>query len=177
MRLSRRAQHSLNPWSHSRLIGRAFQNSGFDTCVGDSLFDVADEHFDHRFFAAQNRARSLKMKIKRQIVVGVNARSHDDVNRGLFRNSLDARNIPAKSDDSQINNGIHAASLQLVHPRDGIGDALFFVAPGFQKVLHDLRRKHKDVFVHQRHAKLRNVNSAAHGVDGCHLISPFVAVD
>src|SRR5207248_2608313 len=138
---------------------------------GDAFGDVAHEHVAHELRAAKLCARPLKVEVHRYVVVGVDARGDDDVEVGGAGDAFNARDVAAQADDREINDGINAARLQLVEPRDGISDATFFITPAFGVILHDLCRKHKNVFVHQRDAETVGVYGATHGVDLRHIAS------
>jgi AcrR family transcriptional regulator len=52
-----RTQDSLHTGSHSGLVGSTLQNACLNTCTGNALANVADEHFRHQLGAVQHGSR------------------------------------------------------------------------------------------------------------------------
>ena len=75
---------------------------------------------------------------QRHVVVGVQAGGDDDVQVGGRRDAGDPRDVAAQPDHREVDDGVHAARLELVEPVDRVGHALRFVAPRFGVVLRDL---------------------------------------
>ncbi len=155
-------QHTLDSFSDSGLVGGAFEHSGLHSGSGDALLDVQDKHVDHHLRSFEDCARSAQVKIQRNIVVGIDAGGHDNVDGRPFGDLLNAGDIAPETDHSQIDHGIHAARLQLVQTGHSAGDALVFVAPLAGIVLPDFRIEHKDMLVHQCDAELGGVDGAVH---------------
>ena len=87
-----RTQHAFHAGSEPRSVGGALEDSGADPGITDALADLADEEVDHRLLAAEHRARTPEVEVHRDLVVGVDARGHDDVDLGhLRRDRRDAR--------------------------------------------------------------------------------------
>ena len=154
VRLCDGAQHPLDAGGHARFVGRALEDRGLDTGVGDALLDVADEHVGHDLGTAERCARPAVVKVDRHVVVGVQPGRDDDVEVGLRRDSGDPRDVAAEADDREVDDGVDAAGLQFVQPGDRVGDAFGLVAPGFGIVLQDLGGHDEHVLVHERHAEV-----------------------
>ena len=136
------------------LVGGAFEDSGLDAGVGDALFDVADEHVGHDLGAVQQPARALVVEAERNVVVGVQAGRHDDVQVGGRGDPGDARDVAAQPDHGEVDDGVHAPGLQFVEARNGVGHPLFLVAPGFGIVQRDFGGHDEHVLMHERDAEI-----------------------
>ena len=165
VRLGHGAQHPLDAGGDARLVGRAFEDPGLDAGVGDALLDVADEHLGHDLRAAQHAARTLVVEPERYVVVGVKPSRHNDIQSGGRRDPGDARDVAAQPDHREVDDGVHAARLELVEPFDGVGDPFFLVAPGFGIVLGNLGGHDEDVLMHERDAEVGGVDGSACGIE------------
>ncbi len=163
------AQYPLHAGRHTRLVGAAFQDTGFRVRARNAFADVLDEHVHHDFPAFECRARAAEVKEERDIVVGVDPGGDYDVQFRPGRHALDARNITSKAHHGEIHDGLHAARMQLIHAHDSVLDALFFVAPGLRIILHDLGGQHEDVLVHQRDAELPGIDRSANCLYSAHI--------
>jgi hypothetical protein len=110
------------------------------------------------------------VEIVRYVVVGVQPGRRDDVDVDLGVDPLNARDVPTQPGDGEVDDGAHAAVLQLLQPLDGVGDPdLFF--PAGRIVLHDLGAQHEHVLVHQHLAQIGCVDRAADGFDSRHEVA------
>jgi hypothetical protein len=114
------------------------------------------------------------VKVHGHVVISVDAGSTDYVYLGLGSYTFYARDIAPEAYHREIDDRIDACCFQLVQPRYGVGDAFFFVAPRARIVLHDLRREHKDVLVHKRHAKLGQRDRAPNSIYRSHISSTTI---
>src|SRR5215510_2201994 len=135
--LSYSSKNTFDTGGDALQIGGAFQHSGFDASVGDSFLDIFDEHVYHRLITAENGTRPLIVKVKRNIVVGIDAGGDNDVEIGLRCYSLYSRNVSSESDDGEIYDCINASGFEFIQPLDCIRDTFFFVSPRAWIVLHD----------------------------------------
>ena len=157
-------QDPLHPRRDTGFVGGALQDRGLDPGVGDAVLDVADEHLGHDLRAAERGTGAQVVEVHRQVVEGVEAGGHHDVQLGGRGDPGDARKVAAEADHREIDDGVHPARLQLVEPRDGVGLPFGAVAPPLRVVLHDLGGHHEDVLVHQRDAEIGGVDGAARRV-------------
>src|SRR5215467_2728410 len=131
-------ENPLDSRGHAGLVGRAFQDGGFDSGAGDAFLNVANEHIDHQLGAFEHGAGSAKVEVHRHVVVCVDSGRDYDVQFELLGDPLYAGNIAAQPDYSQVDNRVDAGLLEFGQPGDGVGDPLFFIAPVFGVVLSDL---------------------------------------
>ena len=164
MRLGDRAQHPLDTRGDAGLVGGALEDAGLDAGVGDSLLDVADEHVGHDLRAAQHPAGALVVEAEWNVVVGVQASRHDDVQVGGRGDTGDARDVAAQSDHGEVDDGVDAARLQFVEPIDGIGHPFVFVSPCLRVVHRDLGGHDEHVFVHERDAEISGIDRSLSGI-------------
>lgn len=80
--------------------------------VADFNLDVADEHVGHDLRAVQLCARPEVVEVERDVVVGVQAGGHDDVQLGGRGHPGDARDVSAQPDHREVDDGVHAAGLE-----------------------------------------------------------------
>ncbi len=137
---------------------------GLDAGVGDALLDVADEHVGHDLRPAKFRARAQVVETERDVVVGVQAGRDDDVQFGGRGDAGDARDVAAQPDHGEVDDGVHAAGLQLVEPSDGIGHPLLLVTPCFRIVQRDLGGHDEHVLVHERDADISGIDRSLSGI-------------
>ena len=163
VRLGDRTQHPLDARRDAGLVGSALEDAGLDAGVGDALLDIADEHVGHDLRAAHLAARTQVMEVERHVVVGVKPGCHNDIELSGRRDARDPRDVATQSDHGEVDDGIHAAGLELVEPGDGVGHPLFFIAPGFRVVLGDLGGHDEYVLVHECDAKLGGIDRSAYG--------------
>src|SRR5215471_20056473 len=100
------SQDALDSTGHTGLVGRAFQDGGFDSGAGDAFLNVANEHVDHHLGPLEHSARSPKVKVHRHVVVGVDSCSDYDVQVDLPGDPLNAGNVAAQPDYSQVDDRI-----------------------------------------------------------------------
>src|SRR5262245_35675134 len=112
------------------------------------------------------------MKVHRHVVICIHASGDDNVERGFGGDSLYSWDIPAESDDCEIDYRINASRFQLIQPSYCIGDSFIFVSPRLREVLHDLSRKHEDVFVHQRSTQFVRISRRSNCVHQSHDVLP-----
>jgi hypothetical protein len=149
-------------------IGCAFEDSGPDAGIGNAFLDISDEHIDHKLIAAKNCPRAPIMKVKRDVVIGINSGRYNDVEIGLGRDSLDSRYVTTEPDHCKIDDGIDASRFELIQASNRIRDPFLFVSPRLGVVLHDFSRKHKHMLVHERHTYLRRIDGASDGIHQSH---------
>ena len=114
-------------------------------------------------------ARALVVKPERHVVIGVKPGRHNDIQAGGRRDAGNARDIAAQADHREVDDGVHAAGLQLVEPGDGIGHSLFFVAPGVGVVLGNFGGHDEYVLVHERHAEISGIDGSTRGIEFGHV--------
>ncbi|CKV82424.1 Uncharacterised protein [Mycobacterium tuberculosis] len=110
--LGDRAQHPLDTRGEAGFVGGALEDSRLDAGVGDAVLDVADEHVGHDLRAVQLCARPEVVEVERDVVVGVKAGGHDDVQLGGRGHPGDARDVSAQPDHREVDDGVHAAGLE-----------------------------------------------------------------
>src|SRR5882672_5332238 len=168
MRLGRSSQNALHPWRYAGLIGGALEDARSHAGVRDATLDVSDKHFGNQFRPAQQSSRPAIVKEEWHVVIRVDSRRHDDLNSRLLGDLLDAGNVTAQTDYSEVNYGIHSTRLQLIQSRHCVGDALFLNAPVLRIVFRNLLIEYEHVLMHQRRAQLRRVDRTADSLDLCH---------
>ena len=68
--------------------------------------------------AVEQRARAEEVEVHRHVVVGVDAGGDDDVDVGGRGDPGDAGDVAAQADHGEVDDGVHAAGLELVEPGD-----------------------------------------------------------
>ena len=114
---------------------------------------------------SEQPARTLVVEAERDVVVGVKAGRHNDVQLGGRRHPGDPRDVAAQPDDGEVDDGVHTAGLQLVEPVDGVGHPLVLVAPGFGIVQRDFGGHDEHVLVHERDAEIGGIDGSASGIE------------
>ncbi len=76
----------------------------------------------------------------------------------------DARDVATQPDHGEVDDGVHAARLELVEPGDGVGHPCVFVAPRLRVVLRDLGGHDEHVLVHERDADVSGIDWSLSGI-------------
>ena len=161
MRLRNASQNPLHAFRHPQGIRGALQNSRLHARVRNALPDVAHEHVHHQLRTLQHGSRSTEMKVKRNLVVGVDSGRHDNVHRRPRRHARDAGNVAAEANHRKIHHRFDPARGEFVEPRNGFLNAPFLVTPSLRIIQHDLGGEHEDMLMHQGDAELGAVDGSA----------------
>ena len=113
------------------------------------------------------------MEVHRDLVVGVDARGHDDIDLGhLRRDRRDARDGATQAHDGEVDQRVDTVTLEV--PESGHGALPFRLLVPFVSSFLDLRAEHEDVLVHEGGAEPVALDRSEHGVDLPHR-SPLPA--
>jgi hypothetical protein len=168
MRLGGSSQNALHSRRNTGLIGGALEYPRFHSSIGNARLNVSNKHFGNQFRPAQQSAGTAIVEEKRHVVIRIDSRRNDDLDLSLLGDPLNAREITAQPDHSEVNNCIHTARFQLIQSHRRICNALFLSTPACRIVVRDLRVQDEHVLMHQGGAQMRRVDRAANCLDVGH---------
>ena len=167
-------QHPLHAGGEPGAVDGALQERRLHAGAADALGEVPDEQGDHRVGAlVQHRARPSVVELEGHVVVGVDARRHDDVEpRDPLVDPLDPGDVAPEPPHGRVGDGGDAAVGQLTELGDRVSDLLLLVPPVAGPVVLDvLGAEDEDVLVHQRASQPGDVDGASDGLHCGHRLS------
>ncbi len=165
VRPGHRAHHPLNPRGEALLLDAALEERGPDAGAGDALGDVRGEQVRHRVAAVGAAVRPAVAEVQRDVVVGVQAGGHDDVDAGAGGHPLNPGDVAADPHHGRVGDGGHAATGERAELGRGGADLLLLVPAG-GVVLPDLLVQHEQVLVHEHPAEFGHGHRPAHRLHG-----------
>jgi hypothetical protein len=157
------------------VVDRALEEPGPHARAGDAVLDVPHEHVHHRVgdLCTDRRVqgRAAVVEEERDLVVGVAARRHDDVEVDLLGDPLDPGDVAPQTDHGGVDDRPDARRGELVQLLHRVRHAVVLVPPLLGVVLLDVGAEHEHVLVHQRLAELGGVDGTTDGLDLGHCSS------
>ena len=166
VRVRHRPQHPFDAGGDALRVRGALEDAGSDARAGDPVAGVGDEQLVELVDAAPEGTAPV-VEVVGELVVGVEAGGHHDVDVHLVGHPFHELDVTAEPDDGEVDDGADARLVEFPQPFDGLRDAGLGIPPG-GPVLLDLRRQDEDVLVHERGPELLGVDRPASGHDGGH---------
>ncbi len=160
-------QHPFHAGGEALFVGGALEDPRTHAGPRNTIFDIVEEVLVQDVHPARLERRRPVVEIVGQIVVGVEAGGHHDVEIDLLGHLLDELDVAAEAHHGQVDDGADAGLVQLLEALDGLGHAGDRVPSG-GPVRGHLGRADEDVFVHQRGAERAGVHRPAHRVHLTH---------
>ena len=169
MRAGHGTEHLLDRRRHARMVGRALEDPGLHARVRDAFGDVADEPPCEHVGEVAAAEAGAHLDEVRQLGEGVVAGGDDDVERGLFGDSLHERDVAPEPGHGEVDDRADARVDELVHADDrGFDVAVGVEAFDVGVVDDELVAQDEHVLVGEHLAEVGGVDRAANGFDVGH---------
>ncbi|SKY13463.1 Uncharacterised protein [Mycobacteroides abscessus subsp. abscessus] len=138
--------HAFDAGRQSLLLDGALEERGLHVGVGDSLGEVTDKEVHQRLVDVEEQPGAGVVELEGNVVVGVEAGCHHDVQVDLVGDLLDAGDVAAETEHRRVEDGVDTETLELAQIAHRVGD-LAILVPVVLIVLSVLLAEDEDVLV------------------------------